>query len=266
MNVFAQKAPGSVALHKRVANLIGRQVMPRSPSRLRLSEFILLNPLVFSLWFHGRRLYWRLRGYKLRTLEMGQGFVGEKALPYNLSNIGIINRARTERLMWLMRAIQGFDRENAKMLVVGPRNEAELLLLRGYGFPLKNLTAIDLFSYSPTIRLMDMHALQYPDDSFDAVYSSFVITYSDDIPKAVEETVRVARSGAFIIFAFQHLRPGAGNALGVNRLQGGTAELYQLFGDRIGQHLWSENCEQSDGSRICSMIFQIRKHVKQDRD
>ena len=69
--------------------------------------------------------------------------------------------------------------------MVGPRNEAELLLLSSYGFDAAKLTAIDLFSYTPVVRLMDMHELKYSDNSFDAVYSAFVITYSDDIPRAV---------------------------------------------------------------------------------
>jgi SAM-dependent methyltransferase len=172
-------------------------------------------------------------GYAPRRLRIA-GFVGDKALPYNLSNQWIINRARTERLMSIIGAIQGFDRSRSTILVVGPRNEAELLLLRAHGFSSRNIEAIDLFTYCPTIKLMDMHQLDYADNTFDSVYSSFVITYSDDIPKAVAEMIRVAKDGAIVLFGFQHLVATAINKLGVNRLQGGTSELLGLFGNSVG--------------------------------
>jgi SAM-dependent methyltransferase len=261
MEAMTEKSRAVPWTRRSIVNALGRQLVPRSPTRLRFHEFLLLHPLVFGLWFHARRSFWWLRGYRLRRLELGNGFVREKALPYNLSQIGNINRGRTERLMLLMRAIEGFSPKKARMLVVGPRNEAELLLLRGYGFRLENLAAIDLFSYSPAITLMDMHDLKYPDASFDAVYSSFVITYSDDIPKAIKETVRVARHGALIIFAFQHLRAGTDNALGVNRLEGGARELLELFGEHVGHVYWSEDHEYADGSRVCSTMFRLKKRA-----
>jgi SAM-dependent methyltransferase len=223
---------------------------------------ILLQPTVFALRFHARRLYWRATGIKISALqsteEIKSSFVREKALPYNLGNRWIINRARTERLVWLMRAIQGFQPEKARMLVVGPRNEAELLLLKGHGFKMSNLSAIDLFSYSPTVTLMDMHSLTYADNSFDAVYSSFVITYSDDIPTAIRETIRVARDGAIIIFAFEHLKPGLVNKLGASRLQGGPSELLSLFGPAVDKVYWSEDYERGD-SYVASALFRLRK-------
>jgi SAM-dependent methyltransferase len=243
---------------RRAMDYVGRYVWPRSSNRPRLVQWLLLHPLVFAAWFHSRRLMWRMRGYGLRRLQIG-GFVGDKALPYNLSNQWIINRARTERLMSIVEAIQGLDRGRARILVVGPRNEAELLLLRTHGFAGRNIEAIDLFTYCPTIKLMDMHDLGYPDNSFDAVYSSFVITYSDDIPKALAETVRVAKDRAVIIFGFQHLAPDATNKLGVNRLQGGTQELLGLFGNSVGHVYWTDDLDQPDCSRICTVVFRLRK-------
>ena len=32
-----------------------------------------------------------------------------------------------------------------------------------YGFKLENVTGVDLFSYSPRIKCMDMHKLEFPD-------------------------------------------------------------------------------------------------------
>src|SRR5256885_7422656 len=73
---------------------------------------------------------------------------------------------------------------------------------------------------------MDMHELKFSDNSFDAVYSAFVITYSDDIPKAVAETIRVAKDGALVVFVYEHLALGAGNRFGKNnRSEEHTSEL-----------------------------------------
>jgi hypothetical protein len=91
------------------------------------------------------------------------------------------------------------------------------------------------------------------------VYSSFVITYSDDIPKAVAEMIRVAKDGAIVLFGFQHLVATAINKLGVNRLQGGTSELLGLFGNSVGHVYWSDDLNQPDGSRICTLVFRLKK-------
>ena len=258
MNIQVLPAPENGGIRRRAADFVGRYVWPRSATRPRLSQWFLLHPLVFAAWFHGRRLVWRLRGYEPHQLQL-DGFVGQKALPYNLSNQWIINRARTERLMTIVTAIPGFDAHRAKILVVGPRNEAEILLLRAHGFRGSNIEAIDLFTYCPTIKLMDMHELKHPDNTFDAVYSSFVITYSDQIPTAIAETVRVAKDQAMVIFGFQHLAPRAVNKLGVNRLQGGTKELLGLFGAHVGSVYWTGDVDQPDGSRVCTVIFQLKK-------
>lgn len=260
MNVHTPQVQETIGtkLRQRTVDYVGRYVWPRSAHRPRLLQWLLLHPMVFAAWFHARRIVWRALGYVPRRLEIG-GFVGEKSLPYNLANRWIINRSRTERMISTVGAIQGFERSLSRILVIGPRNEAELLLLRAYGFRNVNIEAIDLFTYCPTIKLMDMHQLSYANDTFDAVYSSFVITYSDDIPRAVAETVRVAKDGAIIIFGFQHLSTSAVNKLGVNRLQGGTQELLELFGASVQHIYWADNFNQPDGSRICTLIFRLKK-------
>jgi SAM-dependent methyltransferase len=147
-----------------------------------------------------------------------------------------------------------------KTLVVGPRNEAELMLLSSYGFDPAKLTAIDLFSYSPAVQLMDMHELKFPDNSFDAIYSAFVITYSDDIPGAINESIRVAKDGALIVFVFEHLAAGAGNRFGKNNLANGPDSLLEMFGTNVGHVYWREDFE-SDGRYTSSVVFRLAKQI-----
>jgi SAM-dependent methyltransferase len=258
----ADGAPMRMSQAQRLRSFVGRFLIPMSPVLLPVWNYLLLLPPIFALRFHMRRIYWYLAGYRLRQLVQGQGvdspFVAEQVLPYNLGNINIINRGRTERVIAILRSIRGLDLSALRTLVVGPRNEAELLLLSSYGFDPAKLTAIDLFSYTPVVRLMDMHELKYADNSFDAVYSAFVITYSDDIPKAVAETIRVARDNALIVFVFEHLAEGAGNRFDKNNLGNGPGDLLSQFGPHTGHVYWQEDSE-SQGRFTSSVVFRLSK-------
>lgn len=267
MGTTVDKAESAVAAPphpRRFRDFVGRFLVPRSPVLLSVWNYILLMPPIFALRFHSRRLYWRLTGHSLKQLVKGGGvdsnFVAEQVLPYNLGNINIINRGRTERVIAILRSIRGLKLGSLNTLVVGPRNEAELLLLSSYGFNSTKLTAIDLFSYSPAVRLMDMHELKFADGSFDAVYSAFVITYSDDIPKAVAETIRVAKDGALIVFVFEHLSLGAGNRFGKNNLSGGPTDLLGAFGANVGHVYWQEDFE-NEGRYTSSVVFRLSKQA-----
>jgi SAM-dependent methyltransferase len=265
--VTLDKADTAVAApsnRRSLRNFVGRFLLPMSPVLLSLRNYLLLTPVIFAARFHLRRLYWRLTGHPLKQLVQGAGvgsnFVAEQVLPYNLGNINIINRGRTERIIAILRSIRGLKLHSLDTLVVGPRNEAELMLLSSYGFDATKLTAIDLFSYSPAVQLMDMHELKFPDNSFDVIYSAFVITYSDDIPKAISESIRVARDGALIVFVFEHLAPGGGNRFGKNNLGGGPDSLLEIFGSTVGHVYWKEDFE-SEGRYISSVVFRLSKQL-----
>lgn len=99
-----------------------------------------------------------------------------------------------------MGALEDIDTEvPVDLLCVGPRTEAEILLLWAYGFKLEHITAIDLMSYSQLVSIGDMHDLPYKDESFDVIFSSCTLFYSDIPQRAAAEFRRVARPGA--IFA-----------------------------------------------------------------
>lgn len=87
-----------------------------------------------------------------------------------------------------------------KVLIIGPRNESEIFNFRSYGFTPNNITAVDLFSYSNLIELGDMHNLKYHDSQFDLVYAGWVISYSEDRFRAIDEMLRVCKVGGEIAF------------------------------------------------------------------
>lgn len=131
---------------------------------------------------------------------------------------------------------QRISLDRAKVLVVGPRNEAEILNLVGHGFSRKNIVAIDLFSYSPWITLGDMHNLDFLDDSFDFIMLGWVIAYSDDKRKAVKEICRVAKPGATIALSAtysplsnQEIIESRGYLIGSEERINSVSDLVSLF-------------------------------------
>jgi SAM-dependent methyltransferase len=88
--------------------------------------------------------------------------------------------------------------KDSKVLVIGPRNEYDLLLLAAYGFSFQHVGGLDLISYSPKIDLGDMHAMLYPDNSWDVVLCGWTLSYSAAPQKAAAEMLRVVRDGGVI--------------------------------------------------------------------
>ena len=49
---------------------------------------------------------------------------------------------------------------------------------------------------------MDMHDIRKPDATYDLVYASYVVAYSEDIQRACSEFVRVSKPGGLVAIAF----------------------------------------------------------------
>ena len=87
----------------------------------------------------------------------------------------------------------------ARILCIGARNEVEIRIFEGRGY--SSVTAIDLWSSSPRIQAMDMHALEFPDASFDLVFASHVFEHAYDFDRVVAECVRVLADPGYIFCA-----------------------------------------------------------------
>jgi SAM-dependent methyltransferase len=92
---------------------------------------------------------------------------------------------------------------------IGPRSEIEIFGLWSAGFSRDRIKGLDLFSYSPFIDVGDMHAMPYPDNSFDVVILSEVLPYSKDQSAAVREVLRLCRNKAVVAVATS--TPGENN-------------------------------------------------------
>lgn len=113
--------------------------------------------------------------------------------------------SKTISITYPLKSIDFIDYENYKILSVGPRNEGELYLLRSLGFNWKNINAIDLLSYSDKIDLGDIHKTNYNDNSFEIIICGWVISYSNDFEKILDEMFRITKDKGIISIGFTYV-------------------------------------------------------------
>ncbi|MBX7200320.1 MAG: class I SAM-dependent methyltransferase [Rhodospirillaceae bacterium] len=152
---------------------------------------------------------------------------------------------------------------NMKVLSIGPRTEMELLHLVGIGFLPGNITGLDLISTSPWIDLGDMHAMPYPDTAFDVVISGWVLAYSKNPQKAVDEMLRVVKPGGIVAIGVTY-NPDAAEIEYKNegdRIQGRifrrVAELTAMIGPRLGP-IYFQHEPEADEKLPVMLIARIR--------
>jgi hypothetical protein len=171
------------------------------------------------------------------------------------------SRRRTEHLIYILHSIPSVNKEG-KLLSIGPRNEGDLILLQAHGF--KNVEGLDLFSYSPRIRVMDMHHMDYPDNTFDIISCGWVVRYSYDIRACVKEMVRVSKDGAHIAIGFS-MNPDEGApppSIG-SLLHGGVDELLGYFQPHVGYVYWRLEDRNMDETNLPehtnSVVLRVKK-------
>jgi SAM-dependent methyltransferase len=137
---------------------------------------------------------------RLRTLE------SEEAFPVTVRhNLRSLVR-KLDRMLLLVDPLSVLEHvpKDARILVIGPRNEWDLLLLHMRGFDFGRCTGLDLISYSPRIVLGDMHAMPFGDGEFDVVLCGWTISYSANPALACREIARVCRPGGTIGIAVEY--------------------------------------------------------------
>jgi SAM-dependent methyltransferase len=146
-----------------------------------------------------------------------------------------------------------------KVLCVGCRNGLELDRFRARGF--KDVTGIDVFSQRDDIRVMDMHEMTFPDNSFDVVYASHSLEHAYDLRRVAEEIVRVAREGA-VVGVEVPVRVQASTADRI--VFSGLDELRRVFEPHVeAESLAEEQPPHSptndQGTEIARLVFRLSK-------
>lgn len=151
-------------------------------------------------------------------------------------------RQCNDRILRLIRPLAAIESVEltGDTLIVGPRNENDLLLLYAHGFPWANLTGLDLISYSPRIELGDMHDMPFPDAAFDTALFGWTLSYSTDPAAACRELARVTRKGGVIAVAVEYTTMDADTLQLHTELDAAADDprsvdaILALFGDAAG--------------------------------
>lgn len=184
------------------------------------------EPTLRHYWVYLRALYLIRVRRQLRTLD-SEAAVRANVL-HNLRSIYGAN-PRMNMLLYPLAIIETLGRD-ARILVIGPRNEFDLYTLAGLGFRKDRIEGLDLISYSPRIRLGDMHAIPFDDARFDAVVCGWTLSYSTDPLKAAREIARVVKPGGIVAIGVEYSNLGSRDE---ERLLGYRLQEQGTFGRRI---------------------------------
>lgn len=208
---------------------------------LRSVSSILSVPVV-RRWVGKARLWYYLKlCRRWRYAESDMAF--DATIDHNLKGLNSFGTGRTSLLIKPLSVIESLDKDTARVLVVGPRNEHDLLILAGNGFRFGNVSGLDLMSYSPRIDVGDMHAMEYADDAWDAIVCGWTLSYSRFPEKVAKELIRVTKSGGIIAIGVEYSTLGYDDSKelvgysiddeGFQRINS-VQDILGLFGDKVG--------------------------------
>lgn len=236
----------------------------------RLNQFLLVEEVRTAVTLM-RYVYYARLLRRLETVAETSSDISEQALSHNSAAVfrSVIRSGRTHALIRPLSVVQPVAPRigECAVLCVGPRAEGELLNLLAHGFRWRNITGLDLVSYSPKIDIGDMHAMAYGDDSFDVVIASRVLGYSESPARAAREFVRVVRPGGVIAVNTGDLQAGtqaADRSPGAKRRMTSLHDLLALFGDAVDQVYHSNDPAAAHGEHRGPLIalFSVRKQQK----
>lgn len=218
------------------------------------------------------RYFWLVRiRRRLRIEHAVDGSTAENTIEHNLSAVrrSVLRNGRTNALIRPLSVIPKIQWRlpEATVLSVGPRSETDLLNLVAHGFRWQSITGIDLITYSPRIKLGDMHNMPFADDSFDVVVASRVLGYSETPGRAAAEFIRVSKPGGLVaINSGDRIVTRAGAyakdyRAGARQKLGSLDELLNLFGDAVGEVFFRNDPSNLTGEHRGPLlaIFEIRK-------
>ena len=132
----------------------------------------------------------------------------ERNLKSLLSFRDIYDGSRSEFFLNKLKEFETLDKiKKSKILIIGPRNEGELYNFYAKGFLMKNITAIDLISYSKKIIAYDANFyLKSCKKKFDFIYLGFVLNYFKDPKKILFLAQKCLNKDGYLIVSVEAAR------------------------------------------------------------
>lgn len=207
---------------------------------------------------------------RLMTLQPGSGAdaaVATHTVSHNLKGLRDLAVNRSHLLVRPLSVIETLGTD-ARVLSVGPRSEGELISLAAHGFAWPRILGLDLISYSPKVRLGDMHRTPFADGEFDAVVLGWVLAYSEEPARAAREIARITRPGGIIAVGVEYspetqeqIVQSVGYLPGAKERIQSCAQILSFFGDAVDHVYYNHVVAPADQGRVGALcvIFSVRR-------
>jgi len=201
-----------------------------------------------------RKVIGKLRFYYFvkirRRIKTGESKDAIKyTVNHNLKALGHFGGTRMDKLIKPISIMENIS-PDARILVIGPRNEDDILNLIGSGFKSSNILGLDLISYSPFIEVGDMHETRFENSYFDVIICGWTLSYSNQPDKFARELLRIVKNDGVIgigveysvLTEEQSVRSHGGYALRMDELEriNSTRQILQLFGSGV-KHVYLDH-------------------------
>jgi hypothetical protein len=199
---------------------------------------------------------------KLARVEGGSN-ISHNTVDYNIQ--GALMAPALDRPAVMVNVVTSIERvwkniSELDVLSIGPRSEIEIFAILAAGFQESRIKALDLFSYSPYVQTGDMHAMPFPDASFDVVFVGWVLSYSRNQAEAAQEIFRVCRDRAIVVIAGDYSDDTRDRSTFKNdttHMQS-TNQILGLFEGHVGNIYFRHDPEQPQIS-MAMTVFEVRK-------
>ena len=207
---------------------------------------------------------------RLATLRRGEGAdeaVAEHTVSHNLKGLRDLAVNRSHLLVRPLSVIESLH-TGSRILSIGPRSEGELLSLAAHGFDWSRIEGLDLISYSPKVKLGDMHRTPYADGTFDAVMLGWVIAYSEEPTVAAREIARITRPGGIVAVGVEYnplsqeeIVAAAGYNPGARKRIESCDEILSYFGDAVDHVYYRHTVAPADRARLGNfcVLFSVKR-------
>jgi Methyltransferase domain len=151
----------------------------------------------------GRVRLWYYLTLKKRWQTVNSEHAFDLTLKHNLKQLKDFSNSRMDLLLRPLSVLE-FLGHKSNVLIIGPRNENDLLKLIASGFSQSRVRGLDLMSYSPWIDVGDMHKTPYKDNQWDAIVCGWTLSYSRNPVLFSREMIRIAKPGCAIAIAVEY--------------------------------------------------------------
>ncbi|MEQ1586318.1 MAG: methyltransferase domain-containing protein [Cyclobacteriaceae bacterium] len=187
-------------------------------------------------WFVGKlRFYYFTKLIRKLKISESKDAI-DHTIKHNLKSLSNFGGVRMDKLIKPVSVLENISKDS-KILVIGPRNEDDILSLIGHGFKSNNIIGLDLISYSPFIEVGDMHNTRFQDSFFDVVICGWTLSYSNEPHKFANELIRILKNNGVVAIGVEYSTLTEEQAVKVH----GGYDLRPASFDRINSTIQIQN-------------------------